>query len=258
MVAIILAGGVPSADHPLYLYSQGNPKALIEINGRPMLALVVDALLGARLIDQVLVVGLPEGIKLEHPLEEKIVYLKDQGTLVKNGVAGLKWVREHRPETEIVIGCSSDIPHLRSEMVDEMLAYCQPYEALLYYGVVSKSVLEARYPGAKRTYIHFAPQRPIAPADIFVSRVEIVDTDHQLWEKLTQARKHPLQVARLVGFGTVLKLLFGRLTLEEAAMTAGRLLGSPIPLGIYESSFAEIAMDGDKPHQIELLRQSFN
>ena len=34
MDCVITAGGVPKPDDPLYVYTQGKPKALLEINGR--------------------------------------------------------------------------------------------------------------------------------------------------------------------------------------------------------------------------------
>ena len=37
MDAILLAGGVPAPDSPLYPYTKGKNKATLEIGGKPML-----------------------------------------------------------------------------------------------------------------------------------------------------------------------------------------------------------------------------
>ncbi|MEM7799155.1 MAG: nucleotidyltransferase family protein [Chloroflexota bacterium] len=254
MIGIVAAGGIPSPDHSLYAYTQGMPKAMIEINGRPMVESVVDALLDSQRIKEVIVVGLPQDLGgLLNTLSAPIL-LPDEGSLVANAAAGLRWVRENRPEVSTVIGCSSDIPHLSGKMVDHLIAACRPYDRILYYTFVSKDQIEERYPGAKRTYVYFSDREMVAPGDIFLSQVKILDTDMALWDKLTGARKYPLQVARIIGFQTLIKFALRRLTLDEAATIGGRLLGSDLPVGIYDSPYAEMAMDGDKPAQIELLR----
>ena len=43
MDAIILAGGIPLPEDPLYSYSKGDAKALIDVAGKPMIQWVLDA-----------------------------------------------------------------------------------------------------------------------------------------------------------------------------------------------------------------------
>ncbi len=47
MDAIVIAGGIPEPGEPLYPYTQGKPKATLEISGKPMAQWVLDALNGA-------------------------------------------------------------------------------------------------------------------------------------------------------------------------------------------------------------------
>ena len=44
MDAIVIAGGVPKPEDPLYEYTQGQPKALLDIAGKSMVQWVLDAL----------------------------------------------------------------------------------------------------------------------------------------------------------------------------------------------------------------------
>jgi NDP-sugar pyrophosphorylase family protein len=37
MDVIIPAGGIPRPNHPIYKYTQGKPKALLDIAGKPMI-----------------------------------------------------------------------------------------------------------------------------------------------------------------------------------------------------------------------------
>ena len=44
MDAIVIAGGIPQPEDPLYTYSHGDSKALIDVAGKPMVQWVLDAL----------------------------------------------------------------------------------------------------------------------------------------------------------------------------------------------------------------------
>jgi NDP-sugar pyrophosphorylase family protein len=69
MDALVLAGGIPQPGEPLYEFTQGKPKALLDISGKPMVQWVLDALSQARSIDRVVVVSLEEdsGLNVRSP-----------------------------------------------------------------------------------------------------------------------------------------------------------------------------------------------
>lgn len=258
MDAIVVAGGIPHVDHPLYQLTHGRPKAMLDMGGRPMIERVLSALNQAHQIEEIIVVGLDDPAGQQHLKNIPIAtFIPNQGSLVANGMAGLRWLKQHKPESRVVVGCSSDIPHIEGHMVDGLIDLCRPFDRLFYYPIVNRKKLETVYPQAKRTYTKFKGGIEAAGADIFVLQTAFLETDHQLWEKLTNARKSPLQVARLIGFLTLLKLAFGQLSLTEAAATAGRILNSDRPIGIVFPEHPELAMDGDKPHQVEILRERY-
>jgi NDP-sugar pyrophosphorylase family protein len=58
MDAIVTAGGIPRPGDPLYEYSNGNSKALIDIAGKPMIQWILDALGDAKKVDNVIIIGL--------------------------------------------------------------------------------------------------------------------------------------------------------------------------------------------------------
>ena len=60
MDCIISAGGVPQSDDLLYELTQGRPKALLDLAGKPMVQWVVDALAASPNIDRIVLVGLSE------------------------------------------------------------------------------------------------------------------------------------------------------------------------------------------------------
>jgi NDP-sugar pyrophosphorylase family protein len=70
MDAIITAGGIPQPGDPLYAYSNGDSKALIDISGKPMVQWILDALGDSKKVDNVIVIGLTSksGLTCKKPL----------------------------------------------------------------------------------------------------------------------------------------------------------------------------------------------
>ncbi|MFT7585001.1 MAG: GTP:adenosylcobinamide-phosphate guanylyltransferase [Cellvibrionaceae bacterium] len=257
MDAIVIAGGTPQPDDPLYAYSQGKPKALIDIAGRPMIVWVLDALNQAKTVDDLIVVGIDDPADqqtVQIAINGPITFLPNTGGLVSNGLAGLDFVYQKHNQHVPVIGCSSDIPHMRAHMVDDLVDRCRPFDQILYYAAVTPEIMSAAYPNAQRTFTNLAGKK-LAGADIFVSNTRLLDTNRELWRKVINARKNPLQMAWAIGLWPLFKLATGRMSVDDAAQLAGQRLEHDRPIGVIYTRYAELAMDGDKPHQIEILRK---
>ena len=123
MDCAIVAGGRPGPDDPLYSYTQGRPKALLDIGGRTMLERVVDALQESGSIDDIIVVGLGPELASESNLsfQRPVHHLDDQGSMVGNALAGMAWIRKQKPKADPFMICSSDIPMLTPAVVDDHL-----------------------------------------------------------------------------------------------------------------------------------------
>ena len=87
MDAIVIAGGIPRPEDPLYTYSHGNSKALIDVAGKPMVQWILDALGGAKQVDNVILVGL--SAKNELTCKKPLHYVSNQGRMLSNIVAGV-------------------------------------------------------------------------------------------------------------------------------------------------------------------------
>jgi hypothetical protein len=92
----------------------------------------------------------------------------------------------------------------------------------------------------------------VAGGDILIARPEVAETNPEIWQSLANARKHAWRLARIVGLGTLARFLLHRLSLADAEAAAERLVGCPVRVLV--SPHAELAMDADKPHQVDLLR----
>lgn len=250
MDALVLAGGIPQPEDPLYAYSNGDSKALIDVAGKPMIQWVLDALGDARHVDNVIVIGLSpkSGVTCKKPLH----FVSNQGRMLANIVAGVNKALELNKKNKYVIVASSDIPALKPEMVDWLVETAMQTKDDLYYGVCTREVMEARYPGSKRTYTRLKDME-LCGADINITHVRMATEHLDMWESLIGSRKSPLRQASIIGFGTLFKLLTRQLTLEEAVRRVCERIGIKGRAILWEH--AEACMDVDKPHQLEILRE---
>lgn len=248
MDCLVAAGGIPGPDDPLYTYTQGKPKSLMPVGGRTMLERVVDALHGAASVDDILVVGLEGGDDLT--FESPVHFLPDQGNMVANGLAGISWLQERNPKAGQFLLCSADIPAVTSKIVDGFVDLCRPFDSTVYYSLVLKETIEARFPDSGRTFVPLKGAK-VAGGDIFIASPEIARVDTELLGALASGRKAAWKLARIVGIRTLLRFLLRRLTIADVAESASEIAGFPVEIIV--SPFAEMAMDVDKPWQVELL-----
>lgn len=249
MDAIVIAGGIPRPEDSLYSYSHGDSKALIDVAGKPMIQWVLNALSNAKRVDHVILVGLSP--KNELSCKKSMYYVSNQGRMLANIVAGVNKALELNKKNQYVLVVSSDIPALKSEMVDWLVDTCMETNDDLYYGVCPKDVMEARFPDSKRTYTHLKDM-DVCGSDINVTHVRMATEHLDMWESLIGSRKSPLKQASIIGFGTLLALFMRRLTLEDAVTRVSERIGIKGRAIVWP--YAEPCMDVDKPSQLELLR----
>jgi GTP:adenosylcobinamide-phosphate guanylyltransferase len=250
MDAIVIAGGITRPEDPLYTYSHVDSKALIDVAGKPMVQWILDALGGAKHVDNVILVGLSP--KNDLTCKKPLHYVSNQGRMLSNIVTGVNKSLELNKKTKYVLIVSSDIPALKSEMVDWLVNTSMETKDDLYYGVCPKDVMEARFPGSKRTYTHLKDM-DVCGADINVTHVRMTTEHLDMWESLIGSRKSPLKQASLIGFGTLFALFTRRLTLEDAVKRVCDRIGIQGRAIVWP--YAEPCMDVDKPNQLELMRE---
>jgi len=250
MDVIVLAGGISTPADPLYEMAPGGLKSMIRIAGKPMVQWVLDALSGAKLVESVLVIGIKETMDLT--CSKDIAFLDDAGTLIGNIQQGCTFFDQLHPQNSHVITISADIPALTPEIIDQSIQTYQAYDLDVCYTVLDRAVMERRFPNSKRTYVKIKDGE-VCGGDLNYIRKKAVLHPAGLWEELIKNRKNPIKQASLIGFGTLLLLALGRLTLDDAASRVCRRLG--ITGKAVRSPFAEIGMDVDKPFQFEIMEK---
>jgi GTP:adenosylcobinamide-phosphate guanylyltransferase len=250
MDAIVTAGGIPQPGDPLYEFSNGSSKALIDVAGKPMVQWVLDALGNSTKVDNVIVIGVSpkSGLTCTKPLH----YISNQGRMLANIVAGVNKSIELNKKNEYVLIVSSDIPAIKGEMVDWLVETTMETKDDLYYGVCPQDVMETRYPESHRTYTKLKDMN-VCGADMNVIHVSMATTHLDTWEQLIGSRKSPLRSAAVIGFDILFRMFIRQITLQELVEKASARIGIK-GRAIFWSQ-AEPCMDVDKPHQLEIMRE---
>lgn len=248
MDAVVTAGSRPLPKDPLYEVTRGGYKAMLDIAGKPMIQWVLDALSGCTAIQHVTVVGLPPYTNLycEHPL----TILDDQGGLLVNTQTGVLELLQRNPTGTHSLLISSDIPAITPQMLQWEIDTMLETDHDFLYPVITRPVMEARYPGSRRTYLHLKDLE-VCGADVMCIRNEAAVRPNQVWSKIIDSRKNPIKQASLLGFDTLFMVLLRQYNLEQASAAIGKRLGLHAR-GI-QCPYAEMGMDVDKPHQLALV-----
>lgn len=249
MNAIVTAGGIPQPGEPLYEVTQGGPKALLDIASKPMVQWVLDALSGSQNIERVVLVSLPEDSGLT--CTKLVAYVPNQGGMLQNVRAGIEKVLEIDPQAKHVLAVSSDIPTITAEMVDWMVKTTMETDHDIYYSVIRKEVMDERYPGSKRSFTHLK-NMDVCGGDMNVVRAKTVAANEELWEKIIASRKNVFKQAALLGYDNLFLLLLRQITIDKAVQRVTKRMD--ITGRVIVCPYAEVGMDVDKPHQLEMVR----
>jgi hypothetical protein len=171
--------------------------------------------------------------------------------MVDNIRAGILKALEFDPRERHMLMVSSDIPGITPEMVDWAIATAMQTDLDVYYNVIPREVMEKTFPASRRSYTRLKDLQ-ICGGDMNLIRSSLVTASDEIWLKLIESRKNVLKQAALIGFDTLLLLLLRWITLEDAVKRVTRRL--KITGQAIVCPYAEVGMDVDKPHQLELLR----
>lgn len=250
MIAIVTAGGETQPGEPLYEMTQGGLKSMLNLNGKPMIQWLLDALGQSDRIHQVIVVGLPLETDLvcSHPL----VLLPDEGDMLNNIRAGAEQAIRLDPTASHALLASGDVPGLNAEIIEWILEQAKDLNLDLYYSIIDRTVMEAQFPQSRRTYAHLKDMQ-VCGGDVHCFRLRAAVEESPLWKKLIDARKSPIRQASLVGYDTLFFLMLRQLRLKDAEAMLCKRLG--IQAKAVLCPYPQVGMDVDKPFQFEIMRE---
>lgn len=245
--AIVLAGGVNSEQ--LRQYSRAEYEALIEIEGKPMVSFVVNALLNVAEIRNIVVVG-PRSELGKYFADKRVKLVESGNGIIENVLLAL----DNMQPTEKVVVATADIPMLTPDAVRDFLERCSRVDADFYYPIVSKGENEKYYPGMRRTYVKLR-EGTFTGGNIFLVNPKVVPNCIEASKKIVVYRKQPLQLSRILGIKFIIQYLLGILTMEEVAQRVSEILH--LRGTVVVSTYPEVGIDVDKPSDLDLVRHRF-
>jgi GTP:adenosylcobinamide-phosphate guanylyltransferase len=241
--AVVLAGSTNNG--PLKACSSVAHEALIPMGNKTMVEHVVEALLKARNIDRILIVG-PVAELSRLAFDSRISMAEARGTILENIEAGLRML----PAEKRVLLVTSDIPLLTPQAVEAFLALCGDLSGDLYYPVIEKNTVDNKFPSTRRTYVK-TKEGVFTGGNLFLLNPAVFKKCMENGQKIINLRKSPIGLCRLMGLKFVVKFLMRSLTLKEAEEKVSLLLGG-IKGRVVISQHPEVGVDVDKPVDYEL------
>ena len=252
MDAIIGAGGQIKPNDPLSgLLTEGKPKALLPIAGKPMVQWTLDAVAGSEQIDNVIIIGLNE----KHSLNcgsKNVYYIQSGNTIFDNARSGCSLALELNPKATQVLWISADLPLIEPPMLDWFINKVGMSQHELYYQIIDRNVMESRFPKSRRTYTKLKG-KTVCGGDVSAINPNIAANVHPAFKKISASRKNVMKQARLVGIWPLLLLITRQMTTTTAAKIIRNRLGLD---GIFvDTPYAEMGMDIDKLEQYKVVKQ---
>jgi len=238
---VVLAGGAKPSE--LTKEQQVQNKAFIKIHGRSMLSYVLAALKQAESIGRIAVVG-PKDLLAAEALGDEVTLVEEGKNIVENMERGFMALQ---PEKHFLV-CSSDVPFLTPEAVEELLQSCSGQKDF-YYPIVSRQDNEMRFPGVKRTYVKLK-EGEYTGGNLFIVSPRCLQTMLPRLEEIFAMRKSPLRLVSVFGIVFIIKFFTHRLSIAELEARFEELFGLSGQAII--SRFPEIGTDVDKLSDLRL------
>ncbi|MDO8588337.1 MAG: NTP transferase domain-containing protein [Armatimonadota bacterium] len=239
--AVILAGG-PG-------FSADCCRAMTPVAGKTMLQWEVDAIRQSGAISRICAVGdcAADGI-------DEILPPTD--SFLGNLLAGVSRARENGSQFALV--ATSDIPLVTPEGIADFVARASATGADFCYPVIPKSECVRKYPEMRRTYLKLKEGVFTGGNMVFVS-VGFITANSEIIGRAYDARKRVFQLAGMIGWLTLLRVLIAQtvlpsaVNLETLEKTVSRLLNGSVRAVI--TSYAEIGEDVDKLEDLAIVEK---
>jgi GTP:adenosylcobinamide-phosphate guanylyltransferase len=245
LTALVLAGmrqgGDALADH-----AGVSHKAMIDVNGQPMLHRVLRALSAVPAVARIVVA-------IERP--EIVAAVPGWGTPVsfqpaQSGPSASVAYALQQEGTPLLV-TTADHALLQPAWVQAFLAADRGNaDALL--ALANRDTVQAAVPDTQRTWLRFADGQ-YSGCNLFLLRTAAASGVVALWQQLEAERKKPLSLIKRLGPAYALRYRLGWLRLDEALQRLGALAGAsldPVLLGD-----GRAAIDVDKVADLELVRR---
>ena len=248
--AVILAGERGPGD-PLVRQTGACCKAMIEVEGTPMILRVLQTLDTATRVNTRLISG-PERGQLEtHPtlnkliMEQAVEWHAPRPTPSTSAFHTMQTI----PDTSPVLVTTADHPLLTAAMVDEFCTRSQERNCDVTVGLAPYDIVRQAYPDMKKTVLHFRDGN-YCGTNLFAFLSARGRHLADFWRRVESQRKNPLRIIRILGWAAVIRYLLGVLTLDAALELLSRRLNLRIGAVILPYADAAVDIDSIADHAI--------
>ncbi len=252
MSAVVLAGDRTKAD-ALIRSSNTGSKAMIDIDGTPMVRRVLNALREAKCVREITLSG-PEASEvardatLQSWVDAGEVKWREPGPTPST--SAYDTMQQLEADSPVLL-TTADHPLLTAEIVDAFARQSLADPVDLAVGLAPHALVMEAYPGIHKTVMHFA-DGDFCGCNLFAFVTPEGRRAARFWRKIEQQRKKPLVLIGLLGWWAVIRYRMGLLSLEEALAKLGKRLGLRIRAVILP--YANAAIDVDSIADLMLVK----
>ena len=257
----ILLAGDRVAD-PLAEVSPCNRKALLSINGQPMILHVLDTLMSTPSIGSITVVANRIREISDYPAvriwssscdhRDLIRYFEGAGSPAASVAAAL----EALPFQEAILVATADNPLLTVQTLEK---FCQAVFTLddvdVAVGVATEHDIRAAFPNARRTFIRLKGGG-YSGCNLFALMSGAASTAATIWCEVEGRRKRPWRLISYFGFATLIRAMLGQLDLDAAFTAASRAMCLKARAVVLDDPIA--AMDVDRLEHIPIAEAALD
>jgi GTP:adenosylcobinamide-phosphate guanylyltransferase len=247
LTALILAGNRRGKIDPMAAAAGVSHKALLPVDGTPMILHVIRALQACPAVHRIIVSTERTDI-LSSFVEAHTILIRPSATSPSRSVAA-SLLEFGAP----LLVTTADHALLTPEILQSFLSQA-PDEADAAAGVARSDVIRAVYPNTRRTWLRMR-DGDFSGCNLFLLRTLNASRAVDFWQRLEQQRKSPVAMARTIGLAALFRYAFKTLTMRAAVRLLGHRTGTK--LAIVELLFADAAVDVDKAADLLLVDKTF-
>src|SRR5579862_1048048 len=224
--AILPAGG--RLDAELAAKVGTDIKALIQIDGKPLLEHVFDAIQSSGTVRRTVLIGGDEVRKAYGDRATLVLGEADSGPAnMYNGLEAL--MAQPEPPDRILLA-TTDLPYVRGEHIKRLVDMA-PEGKQIVVAAVRRADFEAAYPGTTSTFVKLKDGE-FTLGGMFLIDADAMRSMRPHAEQVFNQRKSKLGMAKLLGLGFALRFATNRLSLLDVEKKIESLLGctaGPVP-----------------------------
>lgn len=229
-------------------------KSLAPVGGQPMVLRVMDTLDATADIGNQILCGpdwsaVEQNAALKKRIESGTVHwIAPKASPSRSAFRALQSLPDDQP----ALITTADHALLTTDILDYFCGEARAGDYDVVVGLASNELVKRTYPDVTRTVIRFR-DNDYQGCNLFAFMSAESRQVARFWKRVEHRRKQPLRIAGALGWWTVLRYLFNRLSLEEALAAISKRV--QVRIGAVILPFPEAAIDIDKASDWEFAER---